>query len=770
MAIEQLQLKIGADVSGVTAAMKVLNNQLARLQKLASMPGLSFNQLERLQGMIHKTAGGIAKLNAVSSFTSTPLNKLTKGSNEATQSLINLSRVAQDAPYGFIGIANNINPLFESFERLVAANKGVGGAFKALAGSLLSSGGIGLAIGIVSSLLVKFGDQLFSSGNAAKEQANKLKEAREALNDYVDSLNDVDQARVKGLQSAQQELVHLKTLYSATQNANIPLADRKKIVDELQEQYPKYFGNIKDEIILAGGAEKAYKSLTAAIIANAKSRAAEKQIEDLASQGIAVDEKRAKNSTTQIKQQQELVRIQQQLNAYKEKGLAIESATGEVIATPKAFTQQGVPEKITALAIKAAKAQQQLNGVVKDGNDLLKQKNDLTARQEQLTKFVQVTVEKTPDALTDPTGGDKQAKKVKDNTKELEKAIQERKDILTEFQKDFEVLKLPVPELSMPLEKFSIEGLVKELSDKLNKALETHAPIKIKIPVEPIIGIDIKNIKDLKIELKPTITWQGTELNDKLEEFGKIGNQIGERLGHGFGDVFQDIFETSMTNAVKKGLSGEALEEFKNGLVAVAAITSEAFNGLGDAFGNMTSALLRGENAIQAFGESLKNSFIQLAAQLAKTIVLAGILSAITGGASGGGLSFLGAFKKILGFNKGGTVPGGQGTSDTVPAMLTPGEEVLTVKEAPIWRMFKKMLAIGTIPKMPKISNGVFHFNTGGTVPNVRTDSRALNRISNQINVEPTVFPTYLPAFSMTHDQFRMWYRRAETYGNNFGR
>ena len=32
---------------------------------------------------------------------------VTPATNQATQALVNVSRVAQDAPYGFLGIANN---------------------------------------------------------------------------------------------------------------------------------------------------------------------------------------------------------------------------------------------------------------------------------------------------------------------------------------------------------------------------------------------------------------------------------------------------------------------------------------------------------------------------------------------------------------------------------------------------------------------------------------------------------------------------------------
>jgi hypothetical protein len=168
MATEQLQIKIGAEVSGVTQALNILQNQLARLQRLASLPNLSFDQLERLQGMMAKTGAQITKFEAVAKRTGPALSSVRPGANEATQSLVNLSRVAQDAPFGFIGISNNINPLLESFQRLKASTGTTGGALKALGSSLMGAGGLGLAVGVASSLLVVFGDRLFKSGKCSR--------------------------------------------------------------------------------------------------------------------------------------------------------------------------------------------------------------------------------------------------------------------------------------------------------------------------------------------------------------------------------------------------------------------------------------------------------------------------------------------------------------------------------------------------------------------------------------------------------------------------
>ena len=63
--------------------------------------------------------------------------------DQATQALVNLSRVAQDAPYGFIGIANNLNPLLESFQRLNTSAKDTGTSLgKELKNALIGPAGI----------------------------------------------------------------------------------------------------------------------------------------------------------------------------------------------------------------------------------------------------------------------------------------------------------------------------------------------------------------------------------------------------------------------------------------------------------------------------------------------------------------------------------------------------------------------------------------------------------------------------------------------------
>lgn len=154
-------------------------------------------------------------------------------SNQATNALTNLSRVAQDAPYGFIGIANNLNPLLESFQRLSKDAGGAGGALKAMASGLMGPAGIGLALGAVSSILVAFGPKIadFISGTneatkAEEKFAQGLRDARAEASEtgirlqaYLNITNNAsvsDERRAEALKAVKNELSKVNAAYAST--------------------------------------------------------------------------------------------------------------------------------------------------------------------------------------------------------------------------------------------------------------------------------------------------------------------------------------------------------------------------------------------------------------------------------------------------------------------------------------------------------------------------------------------------------------------------
>jgi hypothetical protein len=112
-----------------------------------------------------KVTSGLKNTNDALKSTATEAKKtgdamkttLNAGANQAGQSITNFSRILQDAPFGFIGIANNINPLVESFGRLKAESGSTGGALKALVGGLSSLGAAAPLAGIGVVILMGLG-------------------------------------------------------------------------------------------------------------------------------------------------------------------------------------------------------------------------------------------------------------------------------------------------------------------------------------------------------------------------------------------------------------------------------------------------------------------------------------------------------------------------------------------------------------------------------------------------------------------------------------
>ena len=99
---EGLKIQIGADVSQAIGGLK------------------------QVETAMQKTVSNSKAFEASVGKSGQALGKIVNPSYQATLALTNLGRVAQDAPFGFLGIANNLNPLLESFQRLKATTGSTG--------------------------------------------------------------------------------------------------------------------------------------------------------------------------------------------------------------------------------------------------------------------------------------------------------------------------------------------------------------------------------------------------------------------------------------------------------------------------------------------------------------------------------------------------------------------------------------------------------------------------------------------------------------------
>lgn len=111
-------------------------------------------------------------------------------------------------------------------------------------------------------------------------------EAIDKMGILNNKIADFKKALLEGQKASTQEVVELDRLYKKTQDVTKSMTERKEAVDKLQELYPAYFKNIKDENILNGNAKGIYDDLKLSIIEVAKARAVESKIAEIINSGM----------------------------------------------------------------------------------------------------------------------------------------------------------------------------------------------------------------------------------------------------------------------------------------------------------------------------------------------------------------------------------------------------------------------------------------------------------------------------------------------------
>ena len=241
----------------------------------------------------------------------------TRPTADATNALSNLSRVAQDAPYGFMGIANNLNPLLESFQRLSKETGSSTTALKSMASGLTGPAGIGIALGVISSLFVAFGDEigdfvssLFSAGTATKEMKTAIDGIGGEFTGAVEKVNKVAVAFDlfhKGLMSGDTALgIYNKSLganYGLKNNINeAEKAFKDKTPDYIQAQLQRALADVaskkaaeellkQQELKLKGPETGFFDILKSSIYGVAAPQAAENMAKNRLNQQLADSQK-----------------------------------------------------------------------------------------------------------------------------------------------------------------------------------------------------------------------------------------------------------------------------------------------------------------------------------------------------------------------------------------------------------------------------------------------------------------------------------------------
>lgn len=292
-----MNLTVGADISGLIKGMQVAEDGVMRFGKTIGQLETQLKSFQngiknstnpesitRLNRAIDETKGRIDAINKSSSNAGKGLGNIKPGADQAGQSLVNLGRIAQDAPFGFIGIQNNINPLLESFQRLKLETGTTGGALKALAGSLTGAAGLGLAVSVVTGVLTVLAQSgFFSAGEKAKKAADDVNKFKDAI---------------KGIsEDAAKEQANVLILVKALESETVSRKEKLSAIKELQSINPIYFGDLKMEGELVKGLTTAYNRYKDSIIASVQNKIDTKRLETSLEKINTLEEKSAQNKS-----------------------------------------------------------------------------------------------------------------------------------------------------------------------------------------------------------------------------------------------------------------------------------------------------------------------------------------------------------------------------------------------------------------------------------------------------------------------------------------
>jgi len=575
MANPQLSVELTARIDGLRNGVQQAADQIRRfeLSSRTALTGLDRN-FTALSNSARNSGRSISQsLAAAAAATATSGRAISVGSNQAAFALTNLGRVAQDAPFGFIGIQNNLNPLLESFQRLRAESGSNALAFRALGQSLIGPAGLGLALSLVTAGIVIY--------QQYQQKANKAtNDAKKSTDDYINTLDQVTQARVKGAQNATKEIAELQVLFGAYQNANLPLKARKEAYKEIQQEYPAYFKNIKFEQQASEATKKSYDELTAAIIATGRARAAVELI--------------AKNEIRKLENEQKINDLQKEQLKNQKLGEKALSKPLQIAGSEAEFSaRQAASQRFFEAAFKAQVAI----------NNLKTDTNKLDANNLKLVESVNSEVEKgakIQGGIGSDEGMGKKVKSLSDVLDELRVSLTQNENQFgrTFGEKRLEDIKIyqqAIDEL-IKLGYNPASDAVKRLADQQQRlvrlqelsASPSAIPSQLKTatkPIEPVLkktGItfasddEVKRITDNNKFLESSFSSLASSIGDSLANGASPIAAFGKSVLSVIGDVITRFGALTLAAGVAASSLGKALRNPLNPANATAAIVAGA--------------------------------------------------------------------------------------------------------------------------------------------------------------------------------------------------
>lgn len=211
------------------------------------------------------------------------------GMGNATGVTMEFNRIIQDAPYGMMGIGNNIQQLAANWQvyteqaKKAAAESGrvvtTGGLLRGVLSSMISPANLlTLGIAALTSGWVLYEKWQQSSKKATEAHAKEMAKAKDAVDEYLKSISSIAQASLDTTKAQAKEVLGLESLWSAYKNTNLSLDERKTAIGQIIKEHPAYFKGITTENALVKDLTTQYNNLKNSILLTAKARAFENKI------------------------------------------------------------------------------------------------------------------------------------------------------------------------------------------------------------------------------------------------------------------------------------------------------------------------------------------------------------------------------------------------------------------------------------------------------------------------------------------------------------
>jgi hypothetical protein len=251
-----LEIEVGASTAQLSKNMSELKSDLSNF-KTQLEKATDTQTIAKLNKAIKETE---SSLKAIKGFDG---GKIAAGSNQAGNALTNLGRIASDAPFGFIAIQNNLDPLIQSFGFLTRETGSTKEALKALGSSLTGTAGVALAFTLVTSAITFIIQKYGSLGEAIDSLTSDNGNLAQANRDMAQSF-----AQAEG--KAAGEIAQIKALVEVATNSNLSRKTQGEAINKLNQEYDKYLPKLTLENIGTKAVQESIDKLTSSLIRQAK--------------------------------------------------------------------------------------------------------------------------------------------------------------------------------------------------------------------------------------------------------------------------------------------------------------------------------------------------------------------------------------------------------------------------------------------------------------------------------------------------------------------